>query len=73
MRHFCENDVLLPQDVSHQVPIHLGEVFSHPFSSIIDDPRGIKIRSKMNKIITHYEFISQLEPKIFKDANNCSN
>jgi hypothetical protein len=65
--------ILPPQDSNYKVPTDLREVSSHPLSSIIGDPmEGVRTRSKMNKMITHCAFISQLEPKIFKDANNNS-
>jgi hypothetical protein len=64
---------LPPQNSNHQVPTDLREVSSHPLSSVIGDPReGVRTRSKMNKMIVHYAFVSQLEPKIFKNVNNDS-
>jgi hypothetical protein len=61
------------QDINYEVPTDLREVSSHPLSSIIGDPReGVRTMSKMNKMIAHCAFISQLEPKIFKDVNNDS-
>jgi Reverse transcriptase (RNA-dependent DNA polymerase) len=61
------------QDSNYEVPTDLREVFFHPLSSIIGDPReGVRTRSKMNKMIVHCAFVSQLEPKNFKDANNDS-
>jgi hypothetical protein len=65
--------ILPPQDSNYKVPTDLREVSSHTLSSIIGDPmEGVRTRSKMNKMITHCAFISQFEPKIFKDANNNS-
>jgi hypothetical protein len=65
--------ILPPQDSNYEVPTDLREVSSHSLSSIIGDPReGVRTRSKINKMITHCAFISQLEPKNFKDANNDS-
>jgi hypothetical protein len=65
--------ILPPQDSNHQVPTDLRKIFSHPLSSVIGDPREcVRTRSKMNKMIVHCAFVSQLEPKIFKDANNDS-
>jgi hypothetical protein len=64
---------LPPQDSNYEVPTDIREVFSHHLSSIIGDPReDVRTRSKMNKMIAHCAFISQLEPKIFKDVNNDS-
>jgi hypothetical protein len=65
--------ILPPQDSNYEVPTDFREVSSHPLSSIIGDPReDVRIRSKMNKMIAHCTFISQLEPKFFKDVNNNS-
>jgi hypothetical protein len=65
--------ILPPQDSNHQVPTDLRKVFSHPLSSVIGDPREyVRTRSKMNKMIVHCVFVSQLEPNFFKDANNDS-
>jgi Reverse transcriptase (RNA-dependent DNA polymerase) len=65
--------ILPPQDSNYEVSINLREVFSRPLSSIIGDPReGVRTGSKMNKLITHCAFVSQLEPKNFKDINNDS-
>jgi hypothetical protein len=56
-------DHILPsQDSNHQVPTDLREVYSHPLSSVIGDPReGVRTRSKINKMITHCAFVSQLQ------------
>jgi Reverse transcriptase (RNA-dependent DNA polymerase) len=65
--------ILPSQDSNYEVPTDLREVSSHPLSSIIGDSReGVRTRSKMNKMIAHCAFVSQLEPKIFKDVNNDS-
>jgi hypothetical protein len=65
--------ILSPQDSNYEVSINLREVSSRPLSSIIGDPReGVSTGSKMNKLITHCTFVSQLEPKNFKDVNNDS-
>jgi hypothetical protein len=65
--------ILSSQDSNYEVLTDLREVYSHPLSSIISDPReGVRTRSKMNKMIAHCAFVSQLEPKNFKDANNDS-
>jgi hypothetical protein len=64
---------LSSQDSNYEVPIDLREVSFHHLSSIIGDPReDVRIRSKMNKMIAHFAFLSQLEPKFFKDVNNDS-
>jgi Reverse transcriptase (RNA-dependent DNA polymerase) len=64
---------LPPQDSNYEVPTDLREVYSHHLSSIIGDPsEGVRTRSKMNKIIAHFAFVSQLDPKIFKYVNNDS-
>jgi hypothetical protein len=61
------------QDSNYEVSTDLREVSSHPLFSIIGDPRkSVRTRSKMNKMIAHCTFVSQLEPKNFKDANNDS-
>jgi Reverse transcriptase (RNA-dependent DNA polymerase) len=61
------------QDSNYEVPTDLREVSFHHLSSIIGDPReDVRTRSKMNKMIVHCAFVSQLEPKNFKDANNDS-
>jgi hypothetical protein len=42
--------ILPPQDSNYEVSTDFREVFSHPLSSIIDDPReGVRTRSKMKK------------------------
>jgi hypothetical protein len=65
--------ILPSQDSNYEVSTDLREMSSHTLSSIIGDPReGVRTRSKMNKMIAHCTFVSQLEPKIFKDANNDS-
>jgi hypothetical protein len=65
--------ILPSQDSNYEVTTDLREVSSHPISSIIGDSREcVRTMSKMNKIITHCVFVSQLEPKIFNDANNDS-
>jgi hypothetical protein len=65
--------ILSPQDSNYEVPTDLREVSSHHLSSIISDPReGVRTRSKMNKMIAHCAFVSQLEPKIFKNVDNDS-
>jgi hypothetical protein len=69
-----KDDVLSLQDIGHQVLTDLRVVFSHAFSSIIGDPKeDIRIKSKINKNIVDYAFVSQLESKFFKDINNDSN
>jgi hypothetical protein len=46
---------------------------SRHLSSIIDGPReGIRIRSKMKKMIVHCAYVSQIELKNFKYVNNDS-
>ncbi|KAJ1684899.1 hypothetical protein LUZ63_016289 [Rhynchospora breviuscula] len=59
----------IPQPV-HEPPEVLREVFSHHFSNVIGDPReGVRTRSGLNQMIGHCTFVSQLEPKSFKEAN----
>ncbi|KAJ1704150.1 hypothetical protein LUZ63_003929 [Rhynchospora breviuscula] len=54
----------------HEPPEVLREVSSHPLSNVIGDPRkGIRTRSGLNQMIGHCAFVSQLEPKFFKEAN----
>jgi hypothetical protein len=68
-----EDDILSSQDTSHQISTDLREVSSHPLSSVIGDSKeGVRIKSKRNKIIVHYAFVSQLEFENFKDVNNDS-
>ncbi|KAJ1689041.1 hypothetical protein LUZ63_013196 [Rhynchospora breviuscula] len=58
-----------PQPV-HEPPEVLREVSSHPLSNVIGDPReGVRTRSGLNQMICHCAFVSQLEPKSFKEAN----
>jgi Reverse transcriptase (RNA-dependent DNA polymerase) len=65
--------ILPPQYSNYEVPTDRKEVFSHPLSNIIGDPReGVRTMSKMNKMIAHCAFVYQLKPKIFKDVNNDS-
>jgi hypothetical protein len=65
--------ILPSQDSNYEVPTDLREVSSLPLFSIVGDPReGVRIRSKMNKMIVHCAFVSQLEPQNFKDVNNDS-
>jgi hypothetical protein len=60
-----EDDVLLPQESNYQAPTDLRKVYSHPLSSVIDDPRDcVRIRSKMNKMIIN--LYHNLSPKISK-------
>jgi hypothetical protein len=69
-----EDDILPPQDTSHQVSTDLKEIFSHYLSSIIGDHmKDVRMRYKMDKMIAHYALVSQLKPKNFKDTNNDSN
>ncbi|KAJ1685792.1 hypothetical protein LUZ63_017182 [Rhynchospora breviuscula] len=54
----------------HEPPEVLREVSSHPLSNVIGDPReGVRTRSGLNQMIGHCAFVSQLEPKSFKEAN----
>ncbi|KAJ1696523.1 hypothetical protein LUZ63_005035 [Rhynchospora breviuscula] len=59
----------IPQPV-HEPPEVLREVSSHPLSNVIGDPReSVRTRSGLNQMIGHCAFVSQLEPKSFKEAN----
>ncbi|KAJ1694595.1 hypothetical protein LUZ63_011293 [Rhynchospora breviuscula] len=59
----------IPQPV-YEPPEVLREVSSHPLSNVIGDPReGVRTRSGLNQMIGHCAFVSQLEPKSFKEAN----
>ncbi|KAJ1694127.1 hypothetical protein LUZ63_010825 [Rhynchospora breviuscula] len=59
----------MPQPV-HEPPEVLREVSSHPLSNVIGDPReGVRTRSGLNQMVGHCAFVSQLEPKSFKEAN----
>ncbi|KAJ1696040.1 hypothetical protein LUZ63_012738 [Rhynchospora breviuscula] len=59
----------IPQPV-HEPPEVLREVSSHPLSNVIGDPReSVRTRSVLNQMIGHCTFVSQLEPKSFKEAN----
>ncbi|KAJ1686716.1 hypothetical protein LUZ63_018106 [Rhynchospora breviuscula] len=66
-----------PHDETHPIsqPVHeppemLREVSSHPLSNVIGDPReGVRTRSGLNQMIGYCAFVSQLEPKSFKEAN----
>ncbi|KAJ4805895.1 Pol [Rhynchospora pubera] len=58
-----------PQPV-HEPPEILREVSSHPLTNVIGDPReGVRTRSSLHQTIGHCAFVSQLEPKSFKEAN----
>ncbi|KAJ4810455.1 Pol [Rhynchospora pubera] len=58
-----------PQPV-HEPPEVLREVSSHPLTNVIGDPReGVRTRSSLHQTIGHCAFVSQLEPKSFKEAN----
>ncbi|KAJ1700593.1 hypothetical protein LUZ63_000372 [Rhynchospora breviuscula] len=59
----------IPQPV-HEPPEVFREVSSHPLSNVIGDPReGVRTRSGLNQMIGYCAFVSQLEPKSFKEAN----
>ena len=46
-------------------------VSSHPKDLILGDPsRGVSSRSSFRNTCEHAEFISQIEPKSFTDAEN---
>ncbi|KAJ3686570.1 hypothetical protein LUZ61_015734 [Rhynchospora tenuis] len=48
----------------------LREVSSHPLSNVIGDPKeGVRTRLGLSHTIAHCAFVSQLEPKTFKEAN----
>ncbi|KAJ3702073.1 hypothetical protein LUZ61_005778 [Rhynchospora tenuis] len=54
----------------YEPPEVLREVSSHPLSNVIGDPReGVRTRSGLSHMIAHCAFVSQLEPKTFKEAN----
>ncbi|KAJ4792962.1 Pol [Rhynchospora pubera] len=54
----------------HEPPEVLREVSSHPLTNVIGDPReGVRTRSSLHQTIGHCAFVSQLEPKSFKEAN----
>ncbi|KAJ1703663.1 hypothetical protein LUZ63_003442 [Rhynchospora breviuscula] len=60
---------LIPQPF-HEPPEVLREVSSHPLSNVIGDPReGVRTMSGLNQMIGNCAFVSQLEPKSFKEAN----
>ncbi|KAJ1704622.1 hypothetical protein LUZ63_004403 [Rhynchospora breviuscula] len=59
----------MPQPVHEPLEV-LREVSSHPLSNVIGDPReGVRTRSGLNQMVGHCAFVSQLEPKSFKEAN----
>ncbi|KAJ4763435.1 Pol [Rhynchospora pubera] len=64
-----------PQPQPSPQPVHeptevLREVSSHPLTNVIGDPReGVRTRSSLHQTIGHCAFVSQLEPKSFKEAN----
>jgi hypothetical protein len=54
-----EDDILSFQDIRHQVSNDLRKLSSHHLSSVIGDPRkGIRTKSRMNKMIVHCAFVS---------------
>ncbi|KAJ3698926.1 hypothetical protein LUZ61_002631 [Rhynchospora tenuis] len=54
----------------YESPEVLREVSSHPLTNVIGDPReGVRTRSGLSHMIAHCAFVSQLEPKTFKEAN----
>ncbi|KAF3320263.1 mitochondrial protein [Carex littledalei] len=58
---------------AYQPPEDLREVSSH-LSNVIGNPReGVRTRSGLNQMIAHCAFVSNVEPKNFKDANGDSN
>ena len=65
-----QQDITQSPPVAYQPPENLREVSSHPLSNVIGDPRqGVRTRSNLNQMIAHCAFVSQIEPKNFKDAN----
>ena len=78
-----EEDNILNQDIGdhgsepmheeeqpYQVPEELREVPSHPLTNVIGNPReGVRTRSSSLHQIAHCAFVSQIEPKNFKEAN----
>ncbi|KAJ4821290.1 Pol [Rhynchospora pubera] len=58
-----------PQPV-HEPPEVLREVSSYSLTNVIGDPReGVRTRSSLHQTIGYCAFVSQLEPKSFKEAN----
>jgi hypothetical protein len=48
----------------------MKKVSSHPLSNVIENPKeGVMTRFDLNQMIAHCAFVSQVEPKTFKDAN----
>ncbi|KAH9649255.1 Integrase catalytic domain-containing protein [Citrus sinensis] len=57
--------------ISQTLPKEWRYVSSHPKDVILGDPsRGVTTRSSLRNTCEHNAFISQIEPKSFKDAKN---
>ena len=65
-----QNEPTHEEDQPYQVPEELREVPSHPLTNVIGNPReGVRTRSSNLQQIAHCVFVSQIEPKNFKEAN----
>ena len=66
-----QNEPTHEEDQPYQVPEELREVPSHPLTNVIGNPReGVRTRSSSLQHIAHFAFVSQIEPKNFKEANH---
>jgi hypothetical protein len=59
-----------PEQPSYQIPEVLREVSAHPLTNVVGDPReGVRTRSGTRNLVAFCAFLSQTEPKSFKEAN----
>jgi hypothetical protein len=60
----------VPSQSEYHIPESLREVSSQHLSNVIENPReDVRTRPGLTQMIAHCAFVSQVEPKNFKDVN----